>query len=33
LEKYKSDIDEKEKKIKKYIGEISKLHFVIKESE
>lgn len=33
LEKYKTDIDEKEKKIKTYMGEISKLHFIIKESE
>jgi predicted nucleic acid-binding Zn-ribbon protein len=31
--KYQKDIKEKEEKIKTYISEIAKLHFMIKESE
>jgi SMC interacting uncharacterized protein involved in chromosome segregation len=33
LEKLKKDIEEKEEKIKNFVGEIGKLHFIIKESE
>jgi len=33
LEKYKKEIEEKEEKIKNFVGVISKLHFIIKESE
>ncbi len=33
LEKYRKDIEEKEEKIKNFVGEIGKLHFIIKDSE
>ncbi len=33
LDKNRNDIKEKEEKIKTYIAEIAKLHFMIKESE
>jgi len=33
LEKKRKDIEEKEEKIKNFVGEISKLHFIIKDSE
>ena len=33
MEKNRKDIEEKEEKIKNFVGEINKLHFIIKDSE
>lgn len=33
LEKCKKEIEEKEEIIKNYVGQIGKLHFIIKDSE
>jgi hypothetical protein len=33
LEKNRKEIEEKEETIKNYVGELSKLHFVLKDSE